>query len=937
MSGDARRERLATLLEQALAHEPADRAAFMARSCAGDDELLDEITSLVEAYDASTGWFEDMSARVISPALTAAAGDALIGTRVGHYDVLERVADGGMGVVYRAHDPRLGRFAALKFLPVTISRDDNARARMLAEARSASALDHANIGVVYDIGEHDGRQFIAFAWYDGDTLKSRVAVGPLPMDDVLAIGRQVTAALAVAHRAGIIHRDVKPSNIIITPDGTVKLMDFGIAKSPDSDLTGQGTTLGTVAYMSPEQTRSTDIDARTDVWSFGVVLYEMLAGRRPFAGDNDGAVIYGIRNDEPAAIDQLRPDTPPAVTQIVETCLAKDPAQRYADGDALLAALAAASSGEALSSLRAPADGGTRGRPGAATIVTTARLRRRVAAVLGAIAILAAAIYAAAAIGGRDRALDPQRVLVPPLENRSGDAALDPVGSIAADLIIGDITRAGLPDVVPVTAALAASRYVVSEQRSDSTARTRLLAMETGAGIVVTGAYYVQRDSLYLHAQIMDMTAGDVIGAAGPVATHVDAPLAGIVALREQLLTVLAPHLLPSGREIAEWESTPPPFEAYRAFALGLELFIERHWPAAIERFTEAARIDSTFTPALLMAGLAHVNLGNLAAVDSILDRIGERPQLTTPVNRMGFDLLNALVRGDHEAGYRAHRRAPEYAPGTLPHWGLANSALWVNRPRESVRVARDLDPERGDLRGWFLYWRDFAEAYHRLGEHRNELRVARRARELFPGDAAALRLEARALAALGRARSLERLLAGEMDVGTVPADVLLDTGLELRAHGEIQAGDALIRRSLEYAPTPWNLTGSARERAAAHYYLGEYADAERLSREHLAEFPASFQTQALLGVIAARRGDTAEAMAVADRLALLDRPYLRGVNTWWRARIAAVLGRRDEAVRLLERSYREGMYLWRPLHVEPDFDPLRTYPPFIEFVRPRG
>jgi tetratricopeptide (TPR) repeat protein len=304
----------------------------------------------------------------------------------------------------------------------------------------------------------------------------------------------------------------------------------------------------------------------------------------------------------------------------------------------------------------------------------------------------------------------------------------------------------------------------------------------------------------------------------------------------------------------------------------------------------------------------------------------------------MAFDVLDALVRGDHEAGYRAHLRAPVFAPGTLAHWGLANSALWVNRPRESVRVARDLDPERGDLRGWFLYWRDFAEAHHRLGEHNEELRVARRARELFPDDDAALRLEARALAALGRTRSLERLLERATADDQVAANLLLDTGLELRAHGQARAGNALIRRSLEFSLSPsWNLTGRTRERAAARYYLGEYADAERLGREHLAELPGSPHAQGLLGVIAARRGDSPAAMAVSDRLAALDGAYLRGAHTWWRARIAAALGNRDDALRLLEQAYREGLHLWQPLHVEPDFDPLRSYAPFSEFVRPRG
>ncbi len=271
MRADERVERLATLFEQALARAPDERTPFLTEACEGDAALLAEITSLLDAWGASAGWFEALSARVIGPVPEDDAADALIGGRVGNYEVLERVAVGGMGVVYRARDPRLERFVALKFLPAALSLDDTARARLQMEARSASALEHPNIGAVYDVGEHEGRPFLVFAWYEGDTVKQRLGDGPLPMADVLSIADQIAAALAAAHRAGIVHRDVKPSNVIVTRDDAVKLVDFGIAKAADSNLTRQSTTLGTCAYMSPEQTRGAAVDARSDVWSFGVV------------------------------------------------------------------------------------------------------------------------------------------------------------------------------------------------------------------------------------------------------------------------------------------------------------------------------------------------------------------------------------------------------------------------------------------------------------------------------------------------------------------------------------------------------------------------------------------------------------------------------------------------------------------------------------------
>ncbi len=211
----------------------------------------------------------------------------MIGQTVSHYRILEKLGGGGMGVVYRAEDMRLKRTVALKFLPPALTSDPEARERFINEAQAASALDHPNICTVHDVGDAgDGQTFIVMACYEGDTLKKKIERGPLDVDLALDIAIAVTEGLARAHEAGIVHRDIKPANIFITDRGEAKILDFGLAKlAGQSLLTRSGTTLGTAAYMSPEQARSDQVDGRTDIWSLGVVLYEMLTGRRPFQSD----------------------------------------------------------------------------------------------------------------------------------------------------------------------------------------------------------------------------------------------------------------------------------------------------------------------------------------------------------------------------------------------------------------------------------------------------------------------------------------------------------------------------------------------------------------------------------------------------------------------------------------------------------------------------
>ncbi len=256
----------------------------------------------------------------------------MIGNTISHYKITEKLGSGGMGIVYKAQDLKLDRFVALKFLPPHMTSSEEEKQRFIHEAKAASSLDHNNICAIHEIDEtEDGQLFISMAYYEGETLKNKIEQAQLlSVDEILDIVIQIAQGLAKAHAKDIVHRDIKPANILITEDRHIKIVDFGLAKlSGLTLLTKEGTTLGTVAYMSPEQTQGTEVDHRADIWAFGVLLYEMLAGDRPFKGDYEQAVMYSIMNDDPEPIRKLNPAVPPELQQIVNRALQKNPESRY--------------------------------------------------------------------------------------------------------------------------------------------------------------------------------------------------------------------------------------------------------------------------------------------------------------------------------------------------------------------------------------------------------------------------------------------------------------------------------------------------------------------------------------------------------------------------------------------------------------------------------
>jgi eukaryotic-like serine/threonine-protein kinase len=322
---------LERIVARLLAKQPADRYARM-------EEVRADLRDLAAEIGSPEGTDEDRTLMEI-PASPLQPGTA--GSTVGHYEILESLGGGGMGVVFKARDTRLDRVVALKFLPPELTRDPEAKRRFMQEARTASALDHPNLCTILELEETpDGQLYLAMPCYDGETLRRKLERGPLPVDDALDYGEQIARGLAKAHHNGIVHCDVKPANLVVTGDGVVKILDFGLAKLAGSAAVSRtGSSAGTPAYMSPEQARGEQVDHRTDLWSLGVVLYEMLAGQRPFRAEREQAVIYTILNERPQPLREIRSEVSPELAHIVDRLLAKEPADRYATADEAFAAL----------------------------------------------------------------------------------------------------------------------------------------------------------------------------------------------------------------------------------------------------------------------------------------------------------------------------------------------------------------------------------------------------------------------------------------------------------------------------------------------------------------------------------------------------------------------------------------------------------------------
>lgn len=343
--------RIDELLQSALARTPGERSAFLAQACADDELLRSEVESLIASHDEPSNFLETPMSEIAADLLVTGHARLAAGQKIGQYKIINQIGAGGMGEVYLARDKKLDRNVAIKILNAEFSQDEANLQRFVSEAKAASALNHPNILTIYEFGEAEDARFIVSEHIEGKTLREIIRTSGLRLPEILDISIQITSALAAAHKAHLVHRDIKPENIMVRPDGYVKVLDFGLAKLVEQknksilsseeptvrqNLTGKGVILGTVNYMSPEQARGESVDERTDIFSMGVLVYEMLAGKPPFAGGNAIVTIGSILNKEPVPLSRLTPEVPQELERIINKALRKDREERYQTAKDLL-------------------------------------------------------------------------------------------------------------------------------------------------------------------------------------------------------------------------------------------------------------------------------------------------------------------------------------------------------------------------------------------------------------------------------------------------------------------------------------------------------------------------------------------------------------------------------------------------------------------------
>jgi serine/threonine-protein kinase len=576
---DARWAEVRAAFDELADASDATRAARLAVLGTADPGLRREVERLL-ATDADS---EERLARLFTPPGALRDPLGLSGRMLSHFRVGAPLGAGGMGVVYAAEDTRLDRMVALKVPLPDRGLDASGRRRFLHEARSAAALDHPNLCAIHEVGEAEtGHLFLAMPLYRGETLRARLErEGALPPDRALEIARQVARGLAAAHGAGIVHRDLKPANLMLLPDGLVKVLDFGLAKARATTTSITGAMLGTAAYMAPEQVRAEPVDGRTDLWALGVVLYEMVAGRKPFRGEHEASLAHAIVHDEPAPPAPAGRGLPAGLEALILELLAKDPARRPATAESVEARLAEIAAGRAPASARAP------------------RARRPARALALAAGLAGAGLLAVLAVSRRDRA--------PASPGDAGLVAVAPFDAVGpglelwreglADMLASDLDGAGpLRTVAP---SVLLQRW---EGRADRPSAERLGA-RTGAGIVIFGKVMRRgADSIGIRATVLDrargVATGDIEVAGGEQRIGELADSLGV-----RILRVLGRNrAIASVRHVSIGSRSLP---ALKAFLQGEQFYRASEWDSALAHYDRAVTADSTFGLALRRMGWA--------------------------------------------------------------------------------------------------------------------------------------------------------------------------------------------------------------------------------------------------------------------------------------------------------------------------------------------
>jgi tetratricopeptide (TPR) repeat protein len=780
----------------------------------------------------------------------------MIGRTISHYKILEKVGEGGMGVVYKAQDTRLDRTVALKFLSKHLLCDQEAKTRFANEAKAASALDHPNIATIYEIDEVQGECFISMTYVDGKSVKDLIKEGELEGWDIEKIADiciQIARGLSEAHRKGIIHRDIKSDNIMLTHEGSVKITDFGLAKLKGvTQLTRTGSTLGTVAYMSPQQARGEEVDWRTDIWSLGVVLYEMMTGKLPFAGEHEQAVIYSILHKEPEPITEKTKEGWEGLRTIVNKALQKEPSRRYQNVDKMLGDLQAVKNGLPV----------TEGLP------TRARgigIIRKHAPLLGAAVILALTLLV---LFGRKRLNEtPSRIYKIPIgvmffDNQTSEDKYNYLRKVLADMLITDLGQSKYLQVItfPRMFELLRSMGYEDTEIIDASLGFELCEI-AGAQVMILGSLTKSGETFVINAQLLDAQTKEQMAACRVKGKGETSILGHLVDdLTDEIkeaMEVSIKEIQPEKRNLTEL--TTNSLEAYRCYFAGREAAYRMNHQEAIDNLKKAVFLDSAFLEAYESLARQYHETNEITRALEILEIAKSYSPKLTEDNLIEILALEAYIKHDWDLAISFFKELTNKNPENMrAHIDLG--MVYYQRKGmydegiSEFNKALALDPkgitEHSSFALNVLGW-----AYLRKGE-------LEKAREAFEKYVAQLPNQAAPLISLGdfhlivgnygqAATNLKR--AFDIEPGIVLTSVLLgETYLETGRYGQALLS---FERCILLAPNETERSEAHFRIARLHYFKGEYAQALHECQQALELNPKMTEAHWIKGLACIKQG----------------------------------------------------------------------------------